>query len=243
MPIKLKRGVLKTLQVMMIVVACTVWSIFGLVVIQEFLAPPGKKYSPEVYSNEPAIFNVGKHAFKVPQDYSFLTLDDYRDLDGSYNPQLIFNFHYPDFVAPYGDPRYFGHGPNTYDADDLIETYVQDFEQDFDVGMNELNTIHAGTTTDTLKPGPYQLFEVHQKGEEDWSRNARYIGVTNGIAIDITCGDPSILQKDGTRNDSCVVFFQYRDLSIEQTYPTKYLKYWKDIYKKTYDFLATHEVK
>ena len=108
-------------------------------------------------------------------------------------------------------------------------------------GLRELQAIKARTTTDKVKPGPYGLLEVRQKDHPTWT--GEYIGLFDKTAIDITCGDPKILQPDGTRDNLCIGFYPYEDLDIEESFSVPNLQHWQRIVQKTIHFLDIHEVK
>jgi len=210
-----------------------------LITVWPPLPPPAPDESP-VPGNTPVIFYVGSHAFKLPRDYSNLAVSDY---DGPGNYELIFDFSYPWFTAPYEDTRVnMGHGIPIAD-NALLEIYLMNDGSRISYGAEELREIAAKTTTDWLKPGPYQLAEVHEKDDSDWILTRHYIGILNGIDVDISCGNPNFLKTDGTRDDLCVSLYPYNDLTVEESFSVPNLAHWKEVFKKTVEFLKTHEVK
>ena len=239
--VRVVKRVIKAIIVMMLVIIC---ACAALVFIGMYLSPPDtpdQDHQPPVYSKVPAIFYVGTHAFKVPADYSFLSVSDYG---GPGNPQLIFDIYYPDFTPEIDEPRLANlrYGVPAYDNADLT-LYVQADDTDISPATTELQAIKAGTTTDRLRPGPYQLLEVHQKDDSTWISTREYIGIFDGTTVDISCGNPDVLLRDGTRDDICIGLFSYENLSLEEDFSVVNLKYWQNIIQKTIDFLATHEVK
>ena len=199
---------------------------------------PPEHDPPTTYSKTPAIYYVGTHAFKVPQDYSFLSVSDYG---GPGNTQLIFDFYYPDFSALLDNPNFVvGEGTSRDDNRD-VEIYLI-AQDNTSTGLRELQAIKAGTNTDKIKPGPYGLLEIHQRDDSTWVITRHYIGLFNKTAIDITCDNPDII-ANGSRNDSCLGFYPYEDLNIEESFSVPNLQHWRRIVQKTIHFLAIHEVK
>jgi len=63
------------------------------------------------------------------------------------------------------------------------------------------------------------------------------------VGIDLWCDNQAIDIGNPTNPKSCSIFFPYQDLRIEETFSLSNLSHWKEIYRKTVQFLATHEVK
>lgn len=206
--------------------------------VAPFLKNRPLHYSSSVYSKAPVILYVGAHAFKVPADYSFLSEADYG---GPGNSELIFHFFYPDFKAWLDDPRTIADDGTARADNDDIQIYLIAGDNNASTGMEKLQVVRGGTTTDKIKPGPYQLLEVRQKDNPTWA--GEYIGLFDGTAIDISCGDPNILQDDGTRDNLCIGFYPYKDLDIEESFSVPNLQHWQAIVHKTINFLDMHEVK
>ncbi len=201
--------------------------------------PPSRDYQPTIYSKTPAIFYVGTYAFKLPADYSFLSVSDYG---GPENTELIFDIYYPDFTPLIDNPKLANEeaGMPHYDNADLV-LYIDSGETNPSPATTELHSIHAGTTTDTLKTGPYGLLQIRYKNHPSW--DGEYIGISNRTAIDILCESSKTPQSDDTRDDPCDGFFSYKNLSLEESFSVSNLKHWQQIVQKTLNFLAIHEVK
>jgi len=184
------------------------------------------------------VFYAGSHAFKVPADYSPLAASDYNGPGNSY---LIFEFYYPDFTAPYDDPRFIADEGTSQINNDFIEIHIVSGETNVPDGNKRLKAIRASKNGDTATPGPYQLFTIHQNDPSEALPD--YIGVDNGVGIDMLCDNPAIDPGDPANPNSCSVFYPYQDLQIQETFSLSNLPQWKEIYQKTVQFLSTHEVK
>jgi hypothetical protein len=236
--VRVVKWAVKTIIVMMIVFICA-WA--ALVFIGLYLSPPTTRdtdYKQPVDSKAPVMLYVGTHSFKMPADYWSAPIDN---ASAPGDEELILYFYYPDFVPPYDDPRFIADEGTPRIDDDKVEIHIYSGDNSVSPGTRELQAIKAGTTTDWLTPAPYQLRKVNYKGHPDW--RDEYIGSFDGNDVDITCGDPSILQDGVSIDDLCLAYYAYNDLSIQEGFSVPNLKHWKDIVQRTLHFLTIHEVK
>ena len=221
---------------MMIVIVCADAALVFLGVVFS-RATQNLNYQPPADSKASVILYVGTHAFKMPADYWSAPIDN---ASAPGDEELILYFYYPYFVPPYDDPRFIADEGTPRIDDDYVDIYLMT-DDSGSPGTRELQAIKAGTTTDWLTPGPYQLRKVNYKGHPDW--RDEYIGSFDGNDVDITCGDPSILQDGVSIDDLCLAYYAYKDLSIQEGFSVPNLKHWQDIVQKTFHFLTIHEVK
>jgi len=220
--------------------------LFGVAALAAFLLlvwemfTPLQDNPPPPPNRAPGMFYVGNHAFRVPQDYSFLKASDY---DGPGNEEVIFDFSYPWFTAAQDDLRVKADFGTPKAGDDDVSVFITEHHTGDSSPEKELQDVKAGTTTDWLKPGPYQLIEVHEKDDSTWILTREYIGILDDLEIDFLCGNPAILLNDGTRDDRCVGIYTAGDFNIEEDISVTDLAHWQEIMKKINQFLQRHEVK